>query len=317
MPINNPDGIPVVGPGTPYITPTILTNAPTGIAWATIPDRTSTPAQQFAEQLNICVRASGMADRAANQPLRATVDVEPFTGPGDFRMQNQPGGITRILASRSPVTSIVSARVSSAVAFPRVWRTIPANQLEPEKPLLGVYGTSAPSPAGSGGQAILLAPGWVNWGYGRHSTRLEVTYVNGWPHGSLIAAVAAGATAIRVDDITGWSGAAGTIYGGQSQEFIVCTAVTPDTAGAIAGPGTLTLSAPLAFAHGPGTLVTCLPAAAMQACIFYSVALALTRGATATAVQSVSGGASGGGAQSATDLIKMGDDLMHSFIRVL
>lgn len=317
MPINSPGGIPVAGPGTPYITPTILTNAPTGIAWATIPDRTSTPAQQLAEQLNICVRASGMADRAANQPMRATVDVEPFTGPGDFRMQVGPGGVTRILASRSPVTAIVSARVSSAAAFPRAWRTIPANQFEPEKPLLGVYNTSAPSPAGSGGQAILLAPGWVNWGYGRQSTRLEVTYVNGWPHGSLLATVAAAATAIRVDDITGWSGAAGTIYGGQAQEVILCTAVTPDIAGAVAGPGTLTLSTPLAFAHGPGTLVTCLPAAAMQACIYYSVALALTRGATATAVQSVSGGASGGGAQSSTDLIKMGDDLMHSFIRVL
>lgn len=317
MPIDNPGGIPIVGPGTPYITPAILTNAPTGIAWATIPDRVSTPAQQYAEQLNICVRASGLADRAANLPLRATVDVEPFTGPGDFRVQNQPGGVTRILTSRSPVTSVVSARVSAAAVFPRSWRTIPANQMEPEKPLLGVYGTSAPSPAGSGGQAILLAPGWVSWGYGRQSTRIEVTYINGWPHGSLTAGVAAGATSIRVDDITGWAGAAGTVYDGAAQEFIVCTAVTPDVAGAIAGPGTLTLFAALAFAHGPGTLVTSLPAAVMQACIFYAVALALTRGATATAVQSISGGAAGGGAQSATDLIKLGDDLMHSFIRVL
>lgn len=317
MPVDNPSGVPIVGPGTPYITPAILVEAPTGIAWSTLPDRVSTPAQQLAAQLNICVRASGLADKAVNQPLRATVDVETFQGPGDFRVQNMANGVTRILTSRSPVLSVVGARVSSATAFPRAWRTIPANQLEPEKPLLGVYNTSAPSGAGSGGQAILLAPGWVGWSYGRQGSRVEVTYINGWPHGSLIASATAGASSLHVDDITGWVGAAGTVYDGAQQEFITCTAVTPDITGAISGPGTLTLSAALTFPHLPGTLVTCLPAAIMQACIYYATAQALTRGATATAVQSLGGGASGGGPQSVGELIKLGDELMHSFIRVV
>lgn len=317
MPVDNASGVPIVGPGTPYITPAILTAAPTGIAWSTIPDRTSTPAQQLAEQLNICVRASSMADKAINQPLRATVDVETFVGPGDFRVQNMPGGVTRILTSRSPVLSVVGGRVSSATAFPRAWRTIPVNQFEPEKPLLGIYSTSAPSGAGSGGQAILLAPGWVGWSYGRQGSRIEVTYVNGWPHGSLVAGATAGTSALHVDDITGWTGAAGTVYDGAQQEFVTCTTVTPDVPGAISGPGMLTLSAALTFPHQAGTLVTCLPASAMQACIYYATAQALTRGATATAVQSLGGGVAGGGPQSIEGLLKLGDDLMHSFIRVV
>lgn len=317
MPVDNASGVPIVGPGTPYITPAILTAASTGIAWSTIPDRNASPAQQLAEQLNICVRASSLADKAANQPLRATVDIEPFSAPGDFRAQTQANGVLRLLTSRSPVLSVVSARVSSAAAFPRTWTTIPADQMEPEKPLLGIYNTSAPSAAGSGGQAILVAPGWVGWGYGRMGSRVEVTYINGWPHGSLTAAATAGATTLHVDDITGWAGAAGTVYDGVQQEFVTCTTITPDVPGAISGPGTLTLSAALTFPHTAGVLVTCLPAVIMQACIYYATAQALTRGATATAVQSLGGGASGGGPQSVEDLIKLGDTLIHSFIRVL
>ena len=317
MPVDNPSGVPIVGPGTPYITPAILTAAPTGIAWNTIPDRTSTPAQQLAEQLNICVRASSLADRAANQPLRATVDIEPFQGPGDFRLQIQSNGVARILTSRSPILSVVGGRISAATAFPRNWQTIAANQFEPEKPLLGIYSTSAPSAAGSGGQAILLAPGWITWSNGRLGSRLEVTYINGWPHGSLTASATAAGTTLHVDDITGWAGAAGCVYDGNQQEFITCTAVTPDTAGALSGPGTLTLSAALTFPHLPGTLVSCLPAAIMQACIYYATAQALTRGATATAVQSLGGGVAGGGPQSVEGLIKLGDSLIHSYIRVI
>lgn len=317
MPVDNAIGVPIVGPGTPYITPAILTAAPTGIAWNTIPDRTSTPAQQYAEQLNICVRASSMADRAANLPLRATVDIEPFHGPGDFRLQIQSNGVARVLTSRAPILSVVGGRISAATSFPRKWQTIPADQFEPEKPLLGIYSTSAPSAAGSGGQAILLAPGWITWNNGRLGSRLEVTYINGWPHGSLIAAATAAASTLHVDDITGWTGAAACIFDGNQQEFVTCTAVTPDTAGAISGSGVLTLSAALAFPHQAGTLVTCLPASITQACIYYATAQALTRGATATAVQSLSGGASGGGPQSVEELIKLGDSLIHSYIRVV
>ena len=318
MPAENPAGTPVVGPGTPYITPDTLTAAPTGISWSTIPQRAATAEQQYAELLNLCNRSTAIIDQFCNQPLRATVDTEDFTGPGDFRVQNQPTGVTRILASRSPVTTIVSGQVSNSASFPRSWQTIPANQFEAEKPLIGVYGTSAPGASGGGGQGILLAPGWVTWLFGRLSSRLQVTYINGWPHAGLTATAAVGATSLTVDDITGWTGAAGMIYdSGGVQEFISCTTITPATTGAISGPGTLTLASALVYPHSKGTVVSSLPASVQQAAIYLCVSQALTRGATATAIQNVSGGSVGGGAAQSEQYQKMGLALVTPYRRVM
>ena len=317
MPVVNPSQVPVTGPGTPYITPTILTNAPTGISWSTIPDRNAVPAAQTAAQLDICARASSMIDGACNQPLRCTVDVETWTGPGDFRCQLQPTGVTRLLSSRRPVTAVIGGRVSSSASFPRSWQTVPANQFEPEIALIGVYGTTAPGASGAGGQAILMAPGWVTWCFGRMSSRIEVTYLNGWPHCSIQAPVTAGATSVTVDNITGWLGAAGNVYDGGQQEFVTVTAVTPAVTGAITGPGTLGLSAPLTYGHPAGALLSTLPQSVHQAALYYCIAQALTRGATATAVQAVSGGATGGGPSSSEDYYKLADSLVQPYKLVI
>jgi hypothetical protein len=315
--VDNPAGVPVVGPGAPYITPLTLTAAPTGISWSSIPAMGATAAQQLAEQLNICVRATAMIDSFCNQPLRATVDVEELTGPGDFRCQNQPTGVTRLLLSRSPVLSVVSGQVSSAAAFPRSWQTIAANQFEVEQALIGVYGTTAPGSSGGGGQAVLLAPGWVTWLFGRLSSRVQVTYINGWPHAALTGAAAAGASTLTVDDITGWTGAAGNISDSAFQEFVSVTAVTPTTSGAISGPGTLTLSSALVYGHDKGTLVSTLPASVVQAAIYLCVGQALTRGATATTVQAISGGSTGGGTATQTSYADMAKALIAPFKRVI
>ncbi len=311
----DPAGVPVVGPGTPYITPSTLINASTGVSWNTIPFRGATPQEQYAEQLNICMRSTAAVDAFCNQPLRATVDTESFVGPGDFRCQLQPTGVARLLTSRSPVTSVVSGQISAAATFPRTYTTIPANQFEPEVLLLGVYGTTAPSVSGGGGQAILLAPGWVTWLFGRLSSRLQVVYVNGWPHASITTAAAAGASALVVDDITGWGGAGGVMYDGGSQEFVSCSTVTPNVTGAISGPGTLNLSAPLTYAHARGVLVSTLPANIQQAAIYFGVSQALTRGATATAVQSISGGAGGSGPGTTQQYVKLAQDELQAYKR--
>ncbi len=316
MGTENTSGVAIVGPGTPYVTPQLLLSAATGIAWGSVSGRNSTLAQQYAEQLNICVRATAMVDAYCNQPLRATVDTEEFTGPGDFRCQLQPTGVCRLICSRSPVLSVVSGQVSAAASFPRAWNSIPANQFEPERPILGMYGSTAPTAAGGGGQAILLAPSWVNWGYGRLSSRVQVTYINGWPHGSLTAASAAAATSLAVDDITGWNGAAGTVYDSGQQELFTVTAVTPNTVGAISGPGTLTVTPALTWPHADGTLVTTLPGDVIQSAILFSVAQALTRGSTATTVQSIHGGGSGGG-KSPEEAASEAELLVHPYRRVI
>jgi hypothetical protein len=304
-----------VGPGAPYINPSILLEAPTGINWGTLPSLRPTPDQQYAAQYNICVRATGMIDAYCNQPLRATIDTEEFTGPGDFRVQNQPTGVTRILCSRGPVVSVISGQVSSAASFPRSWSPIAADQFEPEVPLIGVYGTTAPGDSAAGGQAVLLAPGWVNWAFGRLSSRIQVTYQSGWPHGSLTLAATAGSSSLAVDDITGWLGAVGTVFGGAQQEAVQVTAVTPAVTGAISGPGTLTLAAALSFNHQIGDIVSALPSAVQQAAILYATAQALVRGATSTAVQSLGGGTNSGGPLGATDLEVAAGKLVHAYKR--
>ena len=315
--MEDPSSFPIIGPGTPYINPAILTSASTGISWNTIPDRNSTPDQKYAEQVNICGRATSMVNQYVNNVLRATVDTETWTGPGDFRCQNQPTGVTRLLASRSPITAVIGGQVSSAASFPRAYQTIPANQFDIEVPLLGVYGTTAPGSSGTGGQAILVAPGWVTWAFGRLANRIQVTYINGWPHGSLTEAATTGASTLAVDDITGWDSATGNIYGQALQEAVLVTAVTPTVTDAISGPGTLTLAEPLVYDHQVGDIVTTLPGAVIQATILYGVIQALTRGATATAVQSISGGVSGTGGLNPAQLEKMAQSYIAPYRRVI
>src|SRR5271170_3440588 len=118
----------VSGPLTPYITPAILTAAPTGISWRTIPTSKSTPAEQQAEQMNICLRATSMVETAANNVLRATVDTETLYGP-DFRVTvNQNTGNCRLLLSRYPVTQVLGGQFANAATFPPQWVAVAGNQ---------------------------------------------------------------------------------------------------------------------------------------------------------------------------------------------
>lgn len=287
-----------VGPLTPYVTPAVITSAPTGISWASIPaGRLVTDQQRYAEQLNICMRATAMADAYCNQVLRATLDTELQSGP-DLRITVQPStGNGRVVLQRWPVLSIQAVQVSPNT-FPRQWTTVPSGMYDVEHPVIGLFGTSAPSGAGEGGQSILIAPPYVNWCNGRNGVWVKVTYTNGWPHTSLTADASAGDTTIHVDDTTGWdttsealgtTGVTGVFYD-DAQEMAQAT-----TTSVTAGPGLVTLAQPLAFDHAAGVLFTSLPGQVMWACTLLSASQALTRGATATTVQTIPGGGGGGG----------------------
>jgi hypothetical protein len=281
-----------VGPGAPYITPAVLLSAATGIAWNTIPDMESTLEQQTAEQLNICMRATAMVDKFCNTPLRATIDTETVHGPEDYRFTVARNGVARVILSRPPVVAVLSGRYSPTASFPSQWTTLDASKFKVEDPIMGVYGTTAPSASADGGQAILVAPGLALGP--RRSVELEVTYMNGWPHTQVTVAAAEGDSALQVDDVTGWLGATGTVKDLNGQEAVTVTAVSPSGAGA-SGPGTLTLSAPLAYAHAAGTLVTTLPGQVEQAAILFATWQALTRGGTSVTAQAMPGAAQGGG----------------------
>lgn len=316
MSVVNPSGVPVYGPSAPYITPAMLLGFATGIAWNSWPARNSTDQQRYAAQLNVCARATGMVDLRLNMPVRATVNVETFRGPGTFEVQNDAAGVTKILTSRNLVTAVLGGRISASGAFPPSWTTIPADQFEPANSVGTAPGSTAPGAAGDGGQTIRLAPGWVNWWAGRESSRLEVRYVSGWPHASLSAAAAAAETTVAVDDITAWDGAVGVVYD-DVQEAVTVSSVTPDVADAVTGPGTLTLTVGLSNPHEAGVLVSCLPANIQLATAYLASAEALQRGATATAVQAISGSSTGGGPQSAADYVKMAYDMIDNYGRVI
>ena len=315
----------------PYISPTVLLSAPTGVDFSTLGDPSGdpSPAQNEAAIWDICARSTSRADSYCNQPLRATADVELCRGP-DYRVTCGPaaggyfntpfwgraGGNTRIILARRPILQVTGVQVCPNNLWPRQWTQLPAGWAEAESPAIGLYGSSAPSGDASGGQAIIVGPGYIGWQYGRNGWAIEVTYLNGWPHASLNSYVAAGATTLPVNDCTGWAvtnyygtytGATGVIKdSGQQEAFHVLTATAP------AGPGNLALSAPTNYPHQAGTIISTMPHAVEQACIYFAAAEALTRGATTTTIHAVGGGAqsSGGGAQ---QLIEEGELLIHGY----
>lgn len=274
----------------------MLTAAPSGISWSTIPAGNSvTNEQRLAEQSNICARATAMADQAAKQPLRATTDTLLLYGPGE-RVGVRCGEPTQLILKRWPILQVTSVRIARNT-LPWTFTPVPATDYQIAYPVAGMYGSAAPAAAGEGGQTVLLKEGWIRWDRGHRAYVAEVAHVNGWPQCGLTATADASASALQVDDCTGWAvtsafgsvtGATGVVYDPMAQEVVHVTA-----ASAASGPGTLTLAAPLQYEHAAGTIVSTLPANTGWAVIMFAIGQALTRGATATTVHQIPGGPGG------------------------
>lgn len=288
----------------------------------------------MAEMWNMAARATARCDAYVAQVLRATTDVELLHGP-DYRVTVGPasgGSIptpywgmsapqnARLIMSRWPILQVTSVKVCPNNVWPRTWTSVTSGFYEPEVPPIGLLNTVTPAASAEGGQAILVGGGFIDWSYGRNGYAIEVTYVNGWPHCSLTSAVAAGATSLPVNDCTGWgisnyfgtyTGATGVIAdGGQQESFHVASASVTS------GSGNLTLSSAITYPHQAGTIVTTMPANVAQACIYFCVAEALTRGATSTTIHAV-GGAAQSSDKGAEDLIAEGELLLHPFRRTV
>lgn len=291
----------------PYLSPLTLQSAPTGIDWTTItPWDDATPAMNQNEIWNMCARATAKVDGYCNQTLRATVDTELLHGP-DFKVTVGPGGggasptpywatagfNARVILARWPVLEVLGVQTCPNAMWPRTWTSVPSGYYEPENPPVGIYGSVAPGSTAQGGQAIIVAPGYVNWNYGRNGWAIQVTYLNGWPHCELAVSAQAGDTVITVDDCTAWAitnyfgtytGATGTVKDLGQQE-----AVHVQSSSVTAGPGTITLREPLTYPHEAGTIITTLPSSIEEACILFATAEALTRGATSTTIHDIGG----------------------------
>lgn len=277
-----------------------------------------------------------MVDEICGQPLRATVDTYQLFGPGVRVGVPGNGAPVKLVLTRWPVLEIISVQVACNT-LPWTFRTVPASALAIQYPVVGLYGSSAPASAAEGGQTILMDPLWLSgngsgqlapngpgWGpaYGHGQYVIQVQYINGWPHTALTAAATIGATTLSVDDCTGWvisppfpgaaTGATGVVYDAASQEVIQVTAASAAT-----GPGTLTLAAPLTFAHAAGVMVSTLPQSVVWAATLLGASQALTRGATSTTIRQIPPGSSSGGGERAMSLKKEATCLLAPFARII
>lgn len=307
---------------TPYVTPDMIVNAPTGISWNIIPFPKATQSAQTAEQMNMCVRATGLVNSYCNQVLKATADTERLNGP-DFRLTiEQDTGNARLMLSRWPITEVLQIAVSPNT-FPRSWQVVPAGYYEVERPPIGVYNTTSPTAAGDGGQSILLSSGYVNWCNGRMGFTTSSTYTNGWPHTSLTAPATAGDTVLNVDDVTAYAGAAATIFDGSQTEYITVNTVTANTpftlpygGTAPVGPGTITLATPISYDHATGIVVSSLPQDIIWATILATTVQALEAGITAVSVQNLPGSQTTGG-MGILSLQKEYQEILNPYRRVI
>lgn len=310
---------------TPYITPALLTAAPTGVSWKIIPAPKSSDREQYAEQLNICWRATSLVDSYCNQPLRATVNTEELSGPGSIRVGIQHGSGNGLLVMRRwPVTQVLALQTSPNRLFPRQWSLVPSTQYEIEHPLINVATDTAAADGPDGGSSILVAPGIIDPRRGRNYLRLLTSYTNGWPHASLTGAATASTQVLNVDDVTGWAGASGFVYDGGSTEPVSVQSVSattplalPNGAGfAQTGPGTVTLTAPLAYQHTQGVVVSALPANVLWATVLAAATQALESGITAITIQSLPGSETSSG-HGVEDLQSQYELLLQPFRRII
>ena len=289
---------------TPYITPKVLLANSYGIDWRTFPRVGASSDEALAAQIDACWAATSEMNTAANQSLRAGVDTESEFGP-DLVVTVGQNGWARMRLTRSPVLRLVGGAVSPAGSSPPAYQAIPASAMLIEH---GLTHDSTIVPVGAGPQptAALIAPGRVTWQAGRNGFLLQVTTVSGYPTAGIDEAADAGAASVHVDDVTGWwdpdrgLGAAGVILDPPWREEVRVASMTPDTAGAISGPGTLGLTAPLQFPHTPlvgsavgpdqRVLLTAMPAGLRQAALYFALSIALARGTNAAAVQTGRGG---------------------------
>lgn len=290
---------------TPYLTESLLQNAPTGAPWEIVPYPQSPTDETSAELANIAWRATSIVDSSCHQVLRATVDTEDLTGPGGPRVGLQPGTLNgQIVMRRWPVIDVLAVQTSSSRSWPRSWSTVPSTNYEVTRPLLNQLSDTASQTMPDGGWGITLAPGVIPpLALGRNSTKLLVSYTNGWPHTSLTAGALAGASTLQVDDVTGFTGASAFAYDGASTELLQIQSASANTpvqlpngvGTAQAGPGTLTLVNPLTANHNAGVLISALPPNVIWATVLIAAAQVLSEGATSVAIQNIAGSLTSGG----------------------
>ena len=242
--------VPSYASRTPYLTVAEWQAAPTAVDMTDlVPGGTE---QQQTQALVDCIaRASSWIDDECQQILAATVD----TAAGRFRIDRY--GMCRIPLPFKPVLEVQS--ITAGMTVNTLTAVSDLSTVE-----FGQHGTIAvPLPAFCVGDRPYV----------------QVSYVNGWPNTTTTASTAVGASTLAAASTVGiYPGTALTVYDGSSTEQITASAVTATT---------ITLTAPLAYAHTAGTSVSALPPKVKQACILLTCALIQTRGNDAIVLDTI------------------------------
>lgn len=304
---------------TPYVNSAMLLARPLGVSWTIVPSLSASDQAQQAQIDSECQAATSAVDRYCRQPLRAVITTEQMPGPGMPRFAtDRISGRTTLITRRWPVASVAAIQYALNPpwgTYPLAWHLVPAGQWNIRNPVLQAPAAGPPS-GPSGGNVIDIATGFTDWLHGKGGWTAMVSYQSGFgAHTSLTAAAAKGATTLAVDDVTGWASTGGWLYDAASTELAQVTAVAaaspvqlPGVAGTVqAGPGTLTLAAPLAYSHQPGAVISALPADIIRATALQATVQAI-EGIDAIATQSVSGARSGGSGELATEVEMILDD---------
>ena len=303
---------------TPYISAAMLQAAPAGLSWQVVPTLTADTITQGGQLAAVCLTASSQADTYLRQPLRATLVTETLHGPGMPRVSiSRDTGIATLITRQQPVLSVAAVQVSQAISFPPVQTLVQAGQYRARNPVL-MPPAGIPVPGPSGGNAIDVAPQTITWDHSRGGFDILVSYISGYPPTSLTEAVLAGVSTVDVDDVTGWAGWTGFAWDSPMAEDVTVSSVTatspvqlPGIAGTVAaGPGTLTLSAPLAWGHDAGTVISAVPGSALHGVALLAAVQALET-IDAIAVQSLSGQSASVGA-----LAEQAELMLDDFRRV-
>ncbi len=254
-------------PTTAYLTVDEYLAAPTSVDTTNLVDDGNS-ASQLAMLATQISRASSAADTYCGQILSATVDVDN----GWCRWQSGKG--LRVICRYNPVIEVQAFALATNPAFPAQTTSITAiDQIIFDSGQVFTVPIGGGLPTSSFG-GVSIAPNkqfFCQW-----------TYVNGYANTLLAADVAVGDVSLTVVDATG-------IYPGHplrifdplnaADENLIVSAVTGTT---------VSLGAPLTFAHAAGVGVSALPPAIKQAVVQLTSALINARGDEAIVLASIS-----------------------------
>lgn len=244
---------------TPYISPSEFRFAPTSVATNTLVFGSNAPSDSLASLAQVISRASGEIDSYCFHRGEGTLAATETTESGYFTLK--PDGSISIICNFKPVLEVIGVGVG---AYPSQVQSLTSG----EDISISNKVITIPNTWTSGVQKLIASP----WPSVNGQIYAVWTYVNGFPHVALNAAVTAGDTSITVTPSTPagtvvngvYAGTALTIHDGAKTEVVVASAAPTGL--------TISLKAGTQYAHTVPTQpdfirVSAIPWEIEQACI--------------------------------------------------